>query len=262
MRNKTVLAIIGLAAIVLIAIGTSSADVSHDPAMPVVVPYDQEYDFSLWGNRAGSFAYYRFEYPGNGSVITIDLDAAPGDPVALQGVGFNVYGYNGYLIGSGTRDLYIADRKTLEWADQNRGPWLVQVYNYLDGVSVAFHLKVQGLPGLTPTPEPVMVPAQATSFSAVWGTLMGNPAGNYHFYNIDSLGDGTLVTLQLSYAPDDQWISNGFGINVYAPYDGLLVAQGGHEAKFRLDWPGTYLVQVYNYVDGTNVTYWLNRTPS
>jgi hypothetical protein len=261
MRNKTVLAVIGLGLIVWMAIGTTIADVSHDPDMPVTIPYDQEYDFSLWGSRAGAFAYYQFEYPGNGSVITINLDPAPGDPAALQGVGFNVYGFNGYLIGSGTRDELKPGRKTLQWADQNRGPWLLQVYNYLDGVLVGFHLQVQGLPGPTPTPHPVMEPAQAAPFSAVWGTLMGDHAGNYHFYNIESAGDGSSVTLQLSYIPDNQWISNGFGMIVYAPYDGIVVAQGGHEAQFTLDWPGTYLVQVFNYVEGTNVTYWLNRYP-
>jgi hypothetical protein len=262
MHRRSLLLLVGLALVVMMAIGTTSADVSHDPAAPVTIPYDQSYDFTLWGSRAGSFAYYSFEYPGNGSVITIELDMAPGDPAALQGLGFNVYGFNGYLIGSGTRSLNITDRKVLQWADQNRGPWLIQVYNYLDGVPATFHLGVQGLPGPAPTPHPVMMPAEATSFSMASAALIGDRAGNFHFYRVESGGDGSEVTLQLHYAPDDQWISNGFGLNVYAPRDGILVAQAGHETRFRLEWPGTYLVQVYNYVDGINVFYVLSRTPS
>jgi hypothetical protein len=261
MHKRTLLVLAGLALAVITVIGTSSADVSHDPASPVVIPYDQSYDFSLWGSRAGSFAYYRFEYPGNASVITIQLDMAPGDPAAQRGLGFNVYALDGYLIGSGTRALDIADQKVLQWADYNRGPWLIQVYNYLEGVPVNFHLSVQGLPGLAPTPHPVMMPAQATTFSLASDTLIGDSAGNFHYYKVESTGDGREVTLQLYYAPDDKWISNGFGLQVYAPRDAIVVARAGHETKFRLEWPGTYLVQVYNYVDDINVMYSLTRTP-
>jgi hypothetical protein len=262
MHKRTLLVLVGLALAVIAAISTSSADVSHDPASPVAIPYDQGYDFALWGSRAGSFAYYKLEYPGNGSVITIRLDMAPGDPAAQRGLGFNVYAIDGYLIGSGTRAEDVADQKVLQWADFNRGPWLIQVYNYLDGLLANFHLQVQGLPGLAPTPHPVMMPAQAATFSASSDTLIGDHAGNFRFYKVESTGDGREVTLQLYYIPDNQWISNGFGLKVYAPRDGIVVAEAGHETTFRLEWPGTYLIQVYNYIDDTKVIYWLNRFPS
>jgi len=262
MRNKFLLIPVSLLIIALVAASTTNADVSHDPAMPAAILHDQSFDFALVGNRAGAFAYYSLEYPGDGSVITIELDMAPGDPVAVQGLGFNVYGKNGFLIGSGTIALGIPDRKALLWADPNPGPWLIQVYNYLDGVVANLHLEVTGLPDPPPAPQPVMLPAQATTFSMAAASLLGNHAGNFHYYKIESVGDGSEVVLQLYHTPDDQWISNGFGLNVYSPEKGIRAAQASHEARFRRDSPGTYLVQVYNYVHAINVTYLLTLTPN
>jgi len=253
---------VSLLIIALVAASTTSADISHDPAMPAAILYDQSFDFALVGNRAGAFAYYSLEYPGDGSIITIELDMAPGDPVAAQGLGFNVYGKNGFLIGSGTIALGKPDRKVLLWADPNPAPWLIQVYNYLDGVVANLQLEVTGLPNPAPTPQPMMMPVQATTFSVVTASLTGNSGGNFHYYKIESTGDGSEVVLQLYHTPDNQWISNGFGLKVYGPEEGMRVAQGSHEARFSRDSPGTYLVQVYNYVHAINVTYLLTLTPN
>jgi hypothetical protein len=113
------------------------ADVSHDSGVPVHLPGDQVVEFTLVGNPAGSFAYYTIDYPGDARIIALDLDLAPGDPVALRAAGLNVYGPNGYFIGSARRSPTKADRKTLYWSDTNPARWLIQVYNYLDGAPIS-----------------------------------------------------------------------------------------------------------------------------
>lgn len=259
MRSRILLVCAGLLTVVLAFMSASGADISHDPAAPVAIPYDGSVDFSLIGSHGGSFAYYSIVYPGDGRVITIDLDLAPGDPVAMRAAGFNVYGPNGYFIGAGSKTKTTADRKQLLWSDFNPATWLIQVYNYLDGVPVAFHLEVSGLPAPQPTRAPVMLASEAKEFSMASDNLLGDHGGNYHYYKIASTGDGSDVILHLYHAPDDRFVSQGFGINVYAPRDGMLAASGSHEAQFKLEVPGTYLVQVYNYVHGINVSYVLTH---
>jgi len=259
MRKRAVLITVGLLAIVVALMGTIRADVSHDAQAPISVPADQELDFVVGGSRAGAFAYYSIDYPGDGRIITLELDLAPGDPVAMLAAGFNVYGPQGYFIGSGVKSPDKVDRKVFEWSDFNATPWLIQVYNYLDNVPVAFKLKISGLPGPQPTRAPVMSPAQAMTFSMASGGLIGDRAGNYHYYNVESNGNGSEVTLRLYHDPDNHVVSRAFGMNVYAPEGGILAANGSHEVSFDLDKPGTYLVQVYNYLDGQNVNYVLTE---
>jgi hypothetical protein len=177
----------------------------------------------------------------------------------MKGAGFNVYGPNGYFIGAGSKSLTKADRKELDWSDFNAVPWLIQVYNYLDGVPVNFHLQVTGLRQPEPTPAPVVLAVEAAAFSMTSGNLVGDQGGNYHYYKVDSNASGSEVTLHLYYAPDNHLVSRGFGMNIYAPLDGILAAHGGHEAKFKLELPGTYLVQIYNYLHGININYLLTQ---
>jgi hypothetical protein len=261
MRSKVLLVSVGLLIAVLALMGTTRADVSHDAAAPVAIPYDQSLDFMVVGSHGGAFAYYSIEYPGDGRIITIELDLAPGDPGAFMAAGFNVYGPNGYFIGSGSRSMTKTDRKELYWSDFNPARWLIQVYNYLDGVPVNYHLQVTGLPEPEPVFErgPVMSPAEAVTFSMASGSLHGDQGGNYHYYNIESGGDGSEVSLDLYFAPDNDIVKRGFGVNVYGPRDGVLVATGGYETNFRLELPGTYLVQIYNYIHGVNITYVLTE---
>ncbi len=259
MRSRVVFITVGLLAVVLVLMGTIRADVSHDAQAPIVIPYDQELVFTVGGSRAGAFAYYSIDYPGDGRVITLELDLAPGDPVAMLGAGFNVYGPQGYFIGSGIKSPTKADRKEFKWSDHNATPWLIQVYNYHDNMPINFRLKVSGLPGPQPTRAQVMSPAQAVSFSMAGGGLIGDRGGNYHYYSVESNGNGSSVTLHLYHDPDNHVVSRAFGVNVYAPEGGVLAANDSHEVTFDLEDAGTYLVQVYNYLDGQNVNYVLTK---
>jgi len=260
MRRKIWLIPLVLLLIGLVFMHPTHADISHDPAAPIPIPSDQSLDFALVGSRAGAFAYYSIQYPGDGRVITFELDMAPGDPAALLGTGFNVYGPNAYLIGSGRPSQSRPGQKVLRWADHNPARWLIQVYNYLDGVTVNYHLQLTGLPDPRPTPtrEPVMQPSQAATFAIVSTSLLGDRGGNYHYYNLVYPGNGSEVTLHLYYTPDNYLVSQGFGLNVYGP-DGGHCAQGGHDIKFRCSLPGSYLVQVYNSLHALNVSYVLSK---
>jgi len=259
MRAKVVLLLLaGLA--VLALVNPIQAGVSHDPYEPLIVSSDQSLTFVVVGNTAGAFAYYAIEYPGDGRIITIKLDMAPGDPAAARGLGFNVYGPNGYFITPGYASTEKIDRKEARWADHHPAQWLIQVYNYLDDVPVTFDLRIEGLPLAEPTPtrEPVMLPSEAKTFSIACGDLFGNSGGNYFYYHFESLGNDEEVTLRLYCAPDNHLVAQGFGLNVYGP-EGRHCAQGSRAVTFRCTVPGTYLVQVYNYLHAINIHYVLTR---
>jgi hypothetical protein len=259
MRAKAVF-LLSAALAVLVLAYPIHAGVSHDPYQPIMVSADQSLTFVLVGNRAGAFAYYAIEYPGDGRIITIELDMAPGDPAAARGLGFNVYGPNGYFISPSYSSTDKVDRKETRWADHHPAQWLIQVYNYLDGVPATLDLRIEGLPLAEPAPtrEPVMSPSEANTFSISCGDLLGDRGGNYRYYRLESLGDDEEVTLSLYYDPDNHLVAKGFGLNVYSP-DGKHCAQGSHTVAFRCPVPGTYLVQVYNYLHAISIHYVLTR---
>jgi len=259
MRAKALL-ILCAALAVLALVDPIHAGISTDPQQPIVLPSDQSLTFMLVGNAAGAFAYYAIDYPGDGRIITISLDMAPGDPAAARGLGFNVYGPNGYFISPGYPSTVKIDRKEASWADHHPAQWLIQVYNYLNGVPVTFDLGIKGLPTAEPTPtrEPVMQPSEAKSFSIASGSLLGDRGGNYCYYHFETLGYDEEVTLELYYEPDNHLVAQGFGLNVYGP-NGTHCAQGGHTVTFRCPVPGTYLVQVYNYLHAINIHYVLTH---
>ena len=140
----------------------------------------------LTGNRAGAFAYFTVDYPGNRDVVRIELTFVPGDPVTSRGVGFNVYGPGGYEIGQGKRNA-AGDAGVLElmYSDDNQATWLVQVYNYMPDRTIAYSIVVEGLPQQpsAPTITPVAtVPAAGTEAiegleELVTGSLVGSRAG-------------------------------------------------------------------------------------
>lgn len=108
---------------------------------------------AIAGNRAGAFAYYEIEYPGDGLEVELELDFSPRDLWSDQAVGFNVYGPNGTLVGSGevAGDPKV---KRLRVASAERARWLVQIYNYWDGETVSYSFMAKGLSGI-----PTAVPA-------------------------------------------------------------------------------------------------------
>jgi hypothetical protein len=235
------------------------------------------------GNRAGSFGYYRIEYPGNEDVVNIRVTFLPGDPATMTGVGFNVYGDQGALLGEGSQRAEPG-LVELMYSSETAETWLVQVYNYIPEHTVWFEIVAEGLPvapAVTPTPvapavtpTPVVTPTptepepvvdrRLTPGAIAAGTLVGSRAGSFSLYELAYPGDDSDVPLTLWFWPADPTLEPRMGFNVYDP-TGRLVAQGtireelGKVATLSTDVPGIYTVQVYNYNEGLPMEYTLSR---
>jgi hypothetical protein len=222
----------------------------------------------LTGNRAGSFAYYTIKYPGDLRVVTIELEFAPADPVTRLGVGVNVYGPGGYVIGqTGAEDTSSEDEVlTIRYSDDNRATWLVQVYNYIPNHTVSYSVTARGLPEETPTEPPTTSPPSvepqppASLDTTMTGSLTGQPAGAFNFYEFSYAGDGSEVEVQMRYVPDNDLIAKGVGFVIYGPAGEVARGTGTgrpteRTAVFSSDVAGTYLIQVYNYISGLSIQY-------
>lgn len=233
---------------------------------------------TLPGKQSGAFAFHTYDYPGDLRVVTIELEFVPADPVTCLGVGFNVYGPGGFLIGEGTRkDETHPGVLGLEYSDDNEAVWLVQVYNYIPDRVIDYTIVARGLPeapaALTPTqagptatpvgpvPTPEVEAESVTGLEEpVSGSLRGNRAGAYAVYDLTYAGDGSEVTVMMTFVPDNPAISRGVGFVIYGPSG--EVARGRRtgrpterKATFSSDEPGVYMIQVYNYVDGVTIHY-------
>ena len=226
----------------------------------------------LTGNRAGAFAYFTVNYPGNRDVVRIELTFVPGDPVTSRGVGFNVYGPGGYEIGQGQRNA-AGDAGVLEllYSDDNKATWLVQVYNYIPDRTIAYSVAVEGLPQQpsAPTPTPVATMPAAGS-EAIAGlersvsvSLVGSRAGAYAVYDLGYAGDGSEVTITMYFTPDNPATTGGAGFVVYGPSGKLAEGRTTgrpteRRATFLSDVAGEYIIQVHNYIEGLTMHYSLS----
>lgn len=265
-NGKKLLTILALCALGLSAIAAapSSADA------PQVLRNAEEVSAVLTGNSAGAFAYYAIDYPGDESVITIELRFNPADPVTKLGIGFNVYGPNGYLIGAG---LALDNTNgngvlRLEYADSNPTTWLVQVYNYLPSATINYVVVAEGLPEtaepateepgqVVTEPETPTEPAEPLTGS---GSLTGNAGGAYAVYEVTVPADGSDVEVTMSWWPDDPVIAAGVGFVAWGPggqaHDGGGTGTPGERTTtLPADEPGVYQIQVYNYIDGLTIQY-------
>ncbi len=226
---------------------------------------------SIVGSRAGAFAYYTISYLGDRSVVTIELEFAPADPVIRLGFGFNVYGPDGYFIGEGAAaESESHEPMQLQYSDNNLATWLVQVYNYIPGLQVQYSLLATGLPSpsqpasiSTPTVAPAP-PEEARLDTLVSGQLVGKGAGAYGFYDLPYVGNGPEVKLTLRFSPDDPVIAQGVGLILYGPSGELARGQPtGQPGERRVAWSGAesalLLIQVYNYIEGVPITYTVTK---
>jgi hypothetical protein len=230
----------------------------------------------LGGNAAGAFAYYTVTYPGDGTVATVELWFAPADPVTVSGVGFNVYGPDGTLVGQGGpsgEDTGGDGLLVYDYSSTDPVTLLVQVYNYIEGGAISYTITATGFAqaqaaAVEPSAEPAAQPATTTSAAAQSGALAGSSQGAFAYYSIAYPGDESVTTIDLWFAPADPVTVSGVGFNVYGP-DGTLVGQGGPSGEdtggaglLRLGYAGsepvTLLVQVYNYIEGTTIHYTLS----
>lgn len=274
-------------AIVLVA-GAAGVALGQDtPETAQMLVGDTPVSGTITGSSAGAFDYWVIDYPGDDIVVRIVARFAPGDPAALAGVGFNVYGPAGFDIGESTPTGDEDGREDLSHSESDATRWLVQVYNYIDGLTVSYTLAAEGLPApaATPTPQPTPMgtptpqatpPAAAPTPTApveegvmaldtsASGTLVGNAGGAFDRYTLSYPGDNSEVDLTMTYAPDNSVISPGVGFIIYGPEGQEFEAQptgdpGERTVTLASDVAGTYLVQVHNYIDGLTINYTITR---
>lgn len=101
----------------------------------------------LAASPAGSFANFEFDYPGDESVYTINLQVTPDSGTVLQRAGFLVFGPGGSLQATGGAQPSLRPNVSANIITRNRGRHVVQVYNYNPNVAIDFELTlVRGLP--------------------------------------------------------------------------------------------------------------------
>ncbi|HEV8638685.1 MAG TPA: hypothetical protein VG370_31110 [Chloroflexota bacterium] len=244
--------------------GVAAADAqTADPAQ--AVPLTRQLSGHL--NPAGSFAYYKFFYPADGSVATINLEVVPDDSFLLQNVGFHVYAPNGSLVASGGAQPGLSPDVSANVIDSDpsvKGDLVVQVFDYDPMRPADFTIWVSGVPvqpapaaaapttAPAPTPAPAPAPAQPGAAEAMKGRL--GPGGSSAEYTFSYPGDQSVYTINLRVMPDDPAVLQLAGFEVYDPH-GELVVRGGAQpgltpnvaANVISRVPGRYLVKVYNY---------------
>lgn len=221
----------------------------------------------LVGNRGGSFHFYPYHYDGGGRVVTFQLYFTPADPAAVSGVGFNLYGPNGFHIGKAklTSTKGGVGVAQLAYAEAKETEWQIQVYNYLPGTETSYTIVVNGeqlgtreedveeqKPAAAAAPAAAQTKPSAPILAS--GLLTGSSGGSYVKRELwVAEGSGSLL-VTLNWSPDNTSISRGVGIVAYGPsgetIQGVHAAWAG-EASVTLPRakPGRYLVQVYNYID-------------
>lgn len=260
---------VSLLILILLAMnGTVAAAQSDNAQQPEAIADSTSQSGTLTGSRAGSFAYYALQYPGDQRVVSIRMEFAPGDPATSTGVGFNVYGPNGFLIGP----MLSTDPGVLrlEYSDNNPATWLIQVYNYVPDQTVTFTLTTTGLSDSQTQPAAAATPEQTTPQevqslgNSVSGTLAGSSGGTYTYYTLEHPGNDQDVMVTMNYTPADSVTVNGMGFVVYGPGDRTINSEpsgtpGERTTTISASEPGQYLIQVYNYIDGASMNYTLTR---
>ncbi len=255
---------------------TSAAETTTTETAAVGIP---ETTVVLVGQDGGAFDEYEIDYAGNEEDLTITVTYWPADPVTSAAFGFSLYGADGFEAnGANTEDSGTAGAGILEvtYADEDSNHFLIQVYNYASASPVSYSISVTGASvtetaPTTSTADPAPVQSAAEETDVVEPatqqetlTLVGNPAGAFDYYELDYAGGEEDLTITITYWPADPVTSAAFGFNVYgtdyvaygAPTEDSGVEGAGILAvTYSAEDAAHLLVQVYNYAEGTPVTY-------
>lgn len=92
------------------------------------------------GNSGGALRFYALDYPGDGNDTVAKLTFFPCDPSIGQAVGFVIYDPTGKVVAEGVPTEGKGEREATFSSDV-AGRYLVQVYNYADGMSISYTLE-------------------------------------------------------------------------------------------------------------------------
>ena len=268
------LRILAVAAVIAAALAPMSA-LAADPqasAPAQAIALDRQMTGSLAPN---GFAYYKFFYPGDGTVATVNMNVTPDDAHLLQNAGFNVYDPFGNLIVTGGAQPGLTPDISADVIDSDpafKGDLVIQVYNYDPNRAFDYSIALNGVPQ-QPAPAPAQAaapaaaPASAAAPAPAASTSDGtsgrlNPGGSFAEFAFDYPGDNSVFTLNMRATPEDTVVLRNVGFEVYDP-NGQLVVKGGAQpglfnnisANVISTMPGSYYVKVYNYDPQTAIDY-------
>lgn len=283
---------LALAAVALLValLGGASVALSGTPVPP---PYTSTMSGTL--NPRGDTRNFTFNYPGDNSIIWVEMSLAPADPISMNYAGCAIYAPGGGAPvgtarpGAPPGQYFSTQGKVLPFSSAVAGSFTLQVYNYSPTNAVKYVVSTLGVtlmeaqalvpspaappaPGATPTPDG-STPDRwqpITSAAAQQGTL--GPANQFAFYQFPYPGDQSTIWLTASFSPADPITMAYAGFNLYRP-DGVqdasanLGAPPGYPAAaannskttpYASSMPGNYTIQVYDYSPTTAVTYVLS----
>ena len=234
---------------------------------------------NLAGNSGGSFDYLQFNYPGDGSTVTLDLTVDNTLPLQDGAAGINIYQNGNLLATSGQNGPNSGEAL---FSGSTAGPILVQVFNYEAGTPIAFTLTPQGLPAQTQASAPAATSSTTTAATAssatssttptlggsASGTLAASTGGSFALYRLAYPGNSQNVTLSLSVSPVAPAEVGTTGLNVYDQDGNLVGTASPSEDPSVLSLTlnnasaATYTIQVFNYDPSTSVSYTLIQAAS
>jgi hypothetical protein len=268
------LRILAAAAVVVAALAPVSAlaadPMANAPAQAIML--DREMTGSLAPN---GFAYYKFFYPADGTVATVNMNVVPDDSHILQNIGFNVYDPKGNWVVSGGEQPSLTPDFSANVIDSDaalKGDWVIQVVNYDLNRSFDFALSLNGVPQQPmPAPAPAAAPAPApttqTTAAPAADNANGNsghltPNGSSAGFEFSYPGDSSVFTLNMHVTPDDPMVLRNVGFEVYNPKGELVVKGGAQPGLFNnvsanviSTTPGTYFVKLFNWDPQTAIDY-------
>ncbi|HZQ99312.1 MAG TPA: hypothetical protein VFC93_10910 [Chloroflexota bacterium] len=223
----------------------------------------------LAGSTGGSFAYYKLEYPGDRSTVTINVNVTPDDPALIKNAGFRVFGpAAGRTYATSGYQRGIDPNLSANLITSDSGTFVVQLYNYNQQAGLHFTLTTANLPPqpaaapaapappvpappvpappvpAAPTPAapaaapaPPATPTPTAPASSEPSSLGGqnsftghlSPGGGSALYEFTYPGDLSVYTIGLNIAPNDPQVAKNASFKVYGPIKGKVYAQGGYQ---------------------------------
>jgi hypothetical protein len=274
--------VVGLALIAALGVPSvaAAANTIPDQAQTLNVTSPAASD-TLVGSPGGAYRYYRVGYQGGNAPVLFTLTYQPFWGSGNNTFGFNLYGpsgpsYAGQVTGtsgnSATAQFTLVNGAALDV--------LVQVYNYSYGGSVDYTLAVSGLSGGSATTivgQDNATPDQAIGFATInaslGGTIVGSPAGAYHYYTLRYPGGNTSLAVTMNATPVYTGPGQAVGFHLYRQVPngtttlaatGTVTARDTHSATISATVSGrsaaTYRLQVYNYWPDVSVSYGITTT--
>jgi hypothetical protein len=96
----------------------------------------------LAASSSGVSTRYSFEYPGDESVYTINLQVSPDNGDLLNRAGFRIYGPNGSVQTTGGAQTGLKPNVSANVTSRTKGRHVVEIYNYNQAVPIDYALSL------------------------------------------------------------------------------------------------------------------------